>query len=567
MQGEDAGRQPAVPQRRLRPFHALDVLLAASILLPAILFGSLATYDRSQALASAERGLLVTLDTLQGHAEKVLEFQALVLGATDQRLHGLSNEEIAARSAEQHAYLQALSLNVAPVGIVVFGADGHVLVDSSQHPPPRDFSVSNREYFRWHKEHPGSEPRVAGLLRSRADNQMIFVVTSRRSADDGSFLGVIAAGVQQSSFLEYWRQAAVIPKALVSLSRTDGTILVRWPSLESGDEGNAQILSQGALAQAIRTGKERVVFTSISPLDGVERMTAFRSLGRFPVDIALGVPSGEVLAQWFRRLFIYGAFALATSVALGWLCLLARRRTRELAQLNTHLEQRVLERTAAIQASEARVRLLAREVDHRAKNALAVVQATLQLTPKTDIETYAKAVAGRVSALARAQTLLSEDQWRGASLQALLKAELTPFVSEAGGEFSTRAELDGLAVLLPPAAAQPLAMAMHELATNALKHGALSIPGGQATVSWRLADTAQAQGDLLILRWEETNGPPVAPPSRRGFGFRMLETLVRGQLGGRLTLSWLATGLVCEIEVSLARLRRGSEDDPLKKLG
>ncbi|MFC7552341.1 HWE histidine kinase domain-containing protein [Pseudoroseomonas wenyumeiae] len=215
----------------------------------------------------------------------------------------------------------------------------------------------------------------------------------------------------------------------------------------------------------------------------------------------------------------------------------------------------------------SQVRLLAREVDHRAKNALAVVQATLQLTPKKDLETYVEAVAGRVSALARAQALLSQNQWRGASLQALLKAELTPFVSEAGGEFNTRAELDGLAVLLPPAAAQPLAMAMHELATNALKHGALSVPGGQATVSWRLSDTAEAPGDLLILRWEESKGPPVKPPTRRGFGFRMLEAIVRGQLGGRLSLSWLTSGFVCEIEMSLTRPGRASEEGALKKAG
>jgi two-component sensor histidine kinase len=563
MQGDDAPRRGAVPKLRLRSFRSLDVLLVASVLLPALLFGALATFDYRQALATTERDLLVTLDTLHGHAEKVLEFQVLTLGAVEERLRGQSNQVVAANTVDHHSYLRALSLYVEPVGITVFGADGRVLADSMNEQPLASVNVSEREYFRWHRDHPGPEPHVVGLLRSRSSNQVVFFVTRRRSAADGSFLGVMAVGVQQSSFLEYWRNAAAVPDALIVLSQSDGLVLARWPAIEPG--ANLRLPAQGPLAQAFNADLQRVVVQGASPVNGIDSLLAYRRLGRFPVNIAVGLPREATLAPWYRRLAIYGGFALVISLALSWLCLVAQRRTRELSQLNAHLEERVKERTAAIQASEVQVRLLAREVDHRAKNALAVVQATLQLTPKTDLDTYVQAVAGRVSALARAQTLLSQNQWRGASLQALLKAELTPFVSEAGGEFNTRAELDGLAVLLPPAAAQPLAMAMHELATNALKHGALSVPGGQATVSWHLSDTEEAPGDLLTLRWEETKGPPTVPPTRRGFGFRMLEAIVRGQLGGRLSLFWLASGLVCEIEMSLARLRKGGEEGTLQK--
>ncbi|MFC7552342.1 hypothetical protein ACFQU7_08890 [Pseudoroseomonas wenyumeiae] len=137
MQGDDASRRSAAPQRRLRPFRSLDALLVAAVLLPALLFGALATFDRSQALATAERDLLATLDTLYGHAEKVIEFQVLALGATDERLRGLSNEAVAANVVDHHAYLRALSLYVARIGIVVLGPDGQVLVDSvNEQPPP-----------------------------------------------------------------------------------------------------------------------------------------------------------------------------------------------------------------------------------------------------------------------------------------------------------------------------------------------------------------------------------------------------------------------------------------------
>ncbi len=197
-------------------------------------------------------------------------------------------------------------------------------------------------------------------------------------------------------------------------------------------------------------------------------------------------------------------------------------------------------------AVEARQALLAREVDHRAKNALAVVQTMLRLTRADDVPAFARAVEGRVAALARAQTLLAEGRWDGADLRSLLQGELAPFLA------GQRADLDGPPVALPPGTAQPLAMAAHELATNAAKHGALSVPGGRVSVSWRVE--GGTPGRVLRLRWAEAGGPPVAgPPARRGFGSRVLDGTVRGQLGGAVSLAWARTGLVCEVEAPLGR--------------
>ncbi|WP_149540505.1 PAS domain S-box protein [Siccirubricoccus phaeus] len=199
--------------------------------------------------------------------------------------------------------------------------------------------------------------------------------------------------------------------------------------------------------------------------------------------------------------------------------------------------QDVTERRAAAE----RQRLLAREVDHRAKNALAVVQTMLRLTRARDVPAFARAVEGRVAALARAQTLLAEKRWNGASLRAMLRGELAPFLA------GQRADLEGPALVLPPGKAQPLAMVIHELATNAVKHGALSVPAGRVAVTW------QAEGGTagrLHLRWAESGGPPLAgPPRQRGFGSRVLERVVRGQLGGEVRLDWAPSGLVCELEI------------------
>ncbi|MDB5965554.1 MAG: Two-component sensor histidine kinase, contains HisKA and HATPase domain, partial [Polaromonas sp.] len=174
--------------------------------------------------------------------------------------------------------------------------------------------------------------------------------------------------------------------------------------------------------------------------------------------------------------------------------------------------------------AEARQALLAREVDHRAKNALSVVQATLRLTRAEDLPTYVRAVEGRVAALARALTVLAGEQWRGADLRTLLRGELDMFVDPTGSG-GPLAELEGPDVRLPAGAAQPMGMAIHELATNAIKYGALSASTGRLSVSWWVEG---GERGTLRLRWAETGGPPVqALPSRRGFGSRILEGTLR----------------------------------------
>jgi two-component sensor histidine kinase len=205
-------------------------------------------------------------------------------------------------------------------------------------------------------------------------------------------------------------------------------------------------------------------------------------------------------------------------------------------------------------AADARQALLSREVDHRAKNALSVALAAVRLTRAPDMPTYVRTVEGRVVALARAQTLLAEDRWFGADLQTLLRGELTPFLS-AGEGGGPRADLEGPKVMLPAGATQPLAMALHELATNAVKHGALSVPNGRLAVAWYL-DGGPSR--TLRLRWSEAGGPTVSgPPPRKGFGSRVLQGTVRDQLQGRVTLAWEASGLVCDIEAPLGPLSSG----------
>lgn len=208
--------------------------------------------------------------------------------------------------------------------------------------------------------------------------------------------------------------------------------------------------------------------------------------------------------------------------------------------------------------AEERQALMASELDHRAKNALSVVQAALRLTPRQDVEDYARAVEGRVAALARAHSVLAEGRWQGAPLRAVVEAELATFVGAAQGE--PPAVLDGPPIRLRPAAVQALSMALHELATNATKYGALSRPGGRLRVGWCL-DRAAGR---LMLRWKERGGPPLAgPPARRGFGARVLEATVVSQLGGTVERRWEAAGLACELCLPLARVEATEAADAM----
>jgi PAS domain S-box-containing protein len=190
-------------------------------------------------------------------------------------------------------------------------------------------------------------------------------------------------------------------------------------------------------------------------------------------------------------------------------------------------------------ADEDRQALLAREVDHRAKNALALVQALVRLTRATSIEDFVAAVEGRILALSRVHSILSQSRWEGADLASLLRDELAPF--DLGN--TARIVVEGPDVLLDSSTAQTLALALHELVTNTAKYGALSLPTGHLDVRWHM------EGRELVIRWQEQGGPPVLPPERRGFGTSAIVAGVEQQHGGKVTFDWKPEGLDCLLRI------------------
>jgi PAS domain S-box-containing protein len=187
--------------------------------------------------------------------------------------------------------------------------------------------------------------------------------------------------------------------------------------------------------------------------------------------------------------------------------------------------------------AEERIKFLAREVDHRANNLLALVQGFLRLSKASTVEALRRVLLGRITALGRAHQLLSEARWQGAHLKRLVEEELLAFTLGDAARISIR----GADVALSAAAAQSMAMALHELATNAAKYGALSAPSGRLDVSW----SREGSGSLTV-RWVESGGPPVTPPTRQGLGGAMLARALDG-LKGRTWLDWRPAGLLCEM--------------------
>ena len=199
-----------------------------------------------------------------------------------------------------------------------------------------------------------------------------------------------------------------------------------------------------------------------------------------------------------------------------------------------------------------RDQLLMAELDHRVKNTIANIQALVGQTSRSadTLSGFVEGLDGRIQSMAKAHSLLSQSRWEGVSIDRLLREELNPY---ANGHFAVA--LSGTDVLLTPKSALSLSLAIHELATNAAKYGALLRPGGRVAVHWRRGDDGGIE-----LSWREDGGPPVAPPTRRGFGSTLIERALAMETGGRANIHYLHTGVVCEILLPLSSVAQSEVD-------
>lgn len=215
--------------------------------------------------------------------------------------------------------------------------------------------------------------------------------------------------------------------------------------------------------------------------------------------------------------------------------------------------------------AEERQALMVRELHHRVKNSLATVQAIANATARTatDVAAFRDAFNARIISLARTHTLLTENAWGVIPLRDLLVTELAPYETAPGGlrpgdapGETRRVSLQGPDVALPSDVALSLGMAVHELATNAVKYGALSASAGTLSITWSV--TTRDGRRALLFRWVERGGPPVAPPRRQGFGTRLLRHMLGGQFNSDVEMRFDPEGVTFSLEVPLVETARGA---------
>lgn len=248
--------------------------------------------------------------------------------------------------------------------------------------------------------------------------------------------------------------------------------------------------------------------------------------------------------------FLERPFHATTLVSLARTALRGRRRQYE-ARARLEELHAGEERLRAALATEKRAaehqRLLIDELNHRVKNTLATVQSITAQTLRTAETTKAasEALETRLLALSRAHDVLTRESWEGADLKEVVGRALEPY--QIYGE--RRLRIAGQHVRVTPRMSLALAMALHELATNAAKYGALANKTGTINVSWTVQNGAAPP--RLLLQWVETGGPPVTPPKRRGFGSRLIERSLAQDLDGQVDIAFAPTGVVCTVDTPI----------------
>jgi two-component sensor histidine kinase len=196
---------------------------------------------------------------------------------------------------------------------------------------------------------------------------------------------------------------------------------------------------------------------------------------------------------------------------------------------------------------EQHQQLLVAELDHRVKNILAQVAVVAVSTRQgsRSIDDFLRSLSGRIQSMAAAHTLLSKSGWQSVGLDALVRNQLAPYATD------TNLTIHGTDIMLTSAEVQAVAKVLHELVTNAAKHGALSIPGGHVSVSW--VRKPNGDGTKLSIVWQELDGPPVKSETRSSYGTNLIRNLIPHELGGKVDLMFPSQGVNCRIEIPVGQ--------------
>ena len=331
-----------------------------------------------------------------------------------------------------------------------------------------------------------------------------------------------------------------VPVALVSLVDVDRQFFKSSTGLPEPWASSRQTPLSHSFCQHVVTSGEPLVVEDARdhPIVGTNR-----AVGELGVVAYLGVPLTTPQG------YVLGSLCAIDAKVRPWNehDVRVMRDLAEIVMREVALHREIKQREYA----ERQQQLLNAELHHRVKNTLTVVQSLVELSIRhtQSLDAFRDSISGRIASLAKTHTLLVEGQWLSVSLRPMIEGELEAH------EAANRITANGEDVLLPSRSAVAIGMAIHELITNAVKYGALSVPDGHVTINW--TTVPKADGDWLLLDWFEAGGPTVLPPTNRGFGSVLLDRVLSPELNGKITLDYAPAGVRARIEALLPKAGGG----------
>jgi two-component sensor histidine kinase len=457
--------------------------------------------------------------------------------------------------------LAARFANLDTIGVAA--PDGVVVCNSVPRSPP--LNVADRPYFRRALE--SKSLTISDLLTGQLSGRRLLTLVQPTLDERGAVETVLILTLDPKAISELLARVPLPPDAIIGVLDSQGRRVARVPYVAAAigtplpDPGLFERLSGHVQGHLVGRGDDGVVrFYGFAHSAVAADLIAYVGLARDPMFAdadrlfvrrlalsAIAFVLAGLAAFWFgsyavRRPIMKLRTAMQR-VAAGDLSVRAEVASgiEELAELAASFDEMAHKRRHA----EEQQRILLRELNHRMKNSFAAVRsiAAQTLSHAADQEEFQRTFDGRLAALSRASTLLTAGNWQVTDLRSLIEATLEPFRTE------DNLGLRGPYVPLPSGMTLTLGLVLHELATNAAKYGAFSVPAGRVEIAWEVQGEAAAP--RLILDWTEHGGPPASEPARRGFGRSLIERSVAYELDGSAELTFASAGVRCHIEVPL----------------
>ena len=558
--GQPASGEAALPRVGM---NKLSIRLLLLVLLAAVpVFAVEAYYElqlREQRRAEIGQQVQQMADLVAGQLDRMIEGAQTMLVTLGQ--FPSIRERDADACSDTLIRLAARFPTLDTMGVA--GPDGEVFCNSIPRSPP--VNIADRPYFRRALE--TKSLAVSDLVTGQLRGREVLALAQPILDDRGAVETVLILTLDPEIISDLLSRVPLPPDATIGVLDRQGHRVARVPfdsALIGGVSPMADLLARlsgqedGHLVQQDDDGIVR--FYGFANSGHVADLVAYVGLARdamFNAEDSLLIQRltlagiafvlAALAAYWFgdyavRRPIMRLRTAMQR-VATGDLSVRAEvaSRMEEFAELAASFDEMARKRRHA----EEQQRILLRELNHRMKNSFAAVRsiATQTLSHAADPEEFQRAFDGRLAALSRASTLLIAGNWQAADLRSVIEASLEPFRT------ADNLRLAGPHVSLPSEMTLTLGLVLHELATNAAKYGAFSVPEGRVEIAWKVQGEADSR--RLVLDWTEQGGPPVAAPERRGFGRSLIERSVAYELDGSAELTFAPGGARCHVEVPL----------------